>query len=59
MYEIQRMLHFFDDASQLTFDLSMSDMSGVFNKPYYSQEEVAQLICKQISLLKANLCDQG
>lgn len=59
MYEIQRMLHFFDDASQLTFDLSMSDMSDVFNEPYYSQEKVAQLICKQISLLKANLCDQG
>lgn len=59
VYEIRRMLHFFDDASQLTFDHSISDISDVFNKPHYSQEYVAQHICKQTSLLKANLCDQG
>ncbi|XP_061165316.1 uncharacterized protein LOC133174252 [Saccostrea echinata] len=59
LYEIGRMLHFFDDPALLSFD-SMADISEVFaSKPYYCQNEVAQQVSKQISLLKANLCDQG
>ncbi|XP_062577216.1 uncharacterized protein LOC134239077 [Saccostrea cucullata] len=59
LYEIGRMLRFFDDPVRLSFD-SMADITEVFSsKPYYCQDEVALQVSKQISLLKANLCDQG
>lgn len=60
MYEIGRMMQFFDDPSQLKLTLTLSEMTEMFQiDPYYCREEVNQQILRQTTLLKANLCDQG
>lgn len=60
MYEIGRMMQFFDDPSQLKLTLTLSEMTEMFQiDPYYCREEVNQQILRQTTLLKANQCDQG
>ncbi|XP_048769002.2 uncharacterized protein LOC125675414 [Ostrea edulis] len=59
VYEMGRMLRFFEDPTQVNL-ASISEISEIFvSKAYHCQAEVAQQISKQSFLLKANLYDQG